>query len=80
MTVSCRNILATPVFTQVDWSINDAFELSLGARYTDEEKDIDAIYTQTNPGTAVPDFTAIGTTFFLFEQWVAAAWSAPHPT
>ena len=59
------------VFGQVDWAVSDSFELSLGARYTDENKDIDAIYTQTNPGTTVPDLTAIGTTFFLFEQWVA---------
>jgi outer membrane receptor protein involved in Fe transport len=59
------------VFGQVDWSLSDAFEISLGARFTDENKDIDAIYTQTNPGTTVPDLTAIGTTFFLFNQWVA---------
>jgi len=59
------------VFGQVDWSLSDAFELSLGARFTSENKDIDAIYTQTNPGTAVPDLTAIGTSIFLFQQWVA---------
>ena len=59
------------VFGQVDWALSDAFELSLGARYTDEKKDIDAIYTQTNPGILAPDTTAIGTSIFLFQQWVA---------
>ena len=59
------------VFGQVDWSITESLELSLGARYTDESKDITASYTQTNPGTAIPDLTAIGTSIFLFEQWVA---------
>jgi len=59
------------VFGQVDWALSDAFELSLGARYTDESKDITATYTQTNPGTTPPDLTAIGTSIFLFEQWVA---------
>jgi len=59
------------VFGQVDWALSDAFELSFGARYTDEKKDIDAIYTQTNPGILAPDTTAIGTSIFLFQQWVA---------
>jgi len=59
------------VFGQVDWALSDAFELSFGARYTDEKKDIDAIYTQTNPGILAPDRTAIGTSIFLFQQWVA---------
>ena len=67
------------VFGQVDWALSDSFELSLGARYTDENKDIDAVYTQTNPGTTVPDLTAIGTTFFLFEQWVAGGQMGPPP-
>jgi outer membrane receptor protein involved in Fe transport len=38
------------VFGQVDWAISDALKLTLGARYTEETKDIRAIYTQTNPG------------------------------
>ena len=38
------------VFGQVDWNLSEAVTLSLGARYTDETKDIDAVYTQTNPG------------------------------
>jgi outer membrane receptor protein involved in Fe transport len=59
------------VFGQVDWTLSETLELSLGARYTDETKDINATYTQTNPGTTVPDLTAIGTSIFLFEQWVA---------
>lgn len=67
------------VFGQVDWSLTDAFELSLGARYTDETKDIDAVYTQTNPGTMVPDLTAIGTSIFLFQQWAAGGMVGAPP-
>ena len=48
------------IFGQVDWSVSDSVMLSLGARFTDESKDIEAIYTQTNPGTVVPDLNAIG--------------------
>jgi len=51
------------VFGQVDWDITDAVTLTLGARYTDEEKDIDARYTQTNNGPP-PDFAAIGLNLF----------------
>jgi len=67
------------VFGQVDWAVTEDVTLTLGARYTDETKDIDAIYTQTNPGTAVPDFNAIGTTIFLFQQWVAGGQVGPPP-
>ncbi len=38
------------VFGQVDYSISEKFTLSLGGRYTDETKDIDATYTQTANG------------------------------
>jgi outer membrane receptor protein involved in Fe transport len=38
------------VFGQVDFSFNDKFTLSLGTRYTDETKDIDARYVQTANG------------------------------
>ncbi|MDJ0708743.1 MAG: TonB-dependent receptor [Woeseiaceae bacterium] len=38
------------VFGQVDWALSDALTLTLGARFTDETKDINAVYTQTNPG------------------------------
>jgi outer membrane receptor protein involved in Fe transport len=38
------------VFGQVDWAINDSFTMSFGARFTDEEKDIDATYVQTANG------------------------------
>jgi len=51
------------VFGQVDWVINEAFTLTLGARYTDEEKDINARYTQTDNGPA-PDLNAIGLNLF----------------
>ncbi|MCO4811149.1 MAG: TonB-dependent receptor [Gammaproteobacteria bacterium] len=68
------------VFGQVDWALSESLELSLGARYTDETKDIAATYTQTNPGTGgPPDLTAIGTTFFLFEQWALGGQVGPPP-
>ena len=67
------------VFGQVDFSLGDSFEVSLGARYTDESKDIDAVYTQTNPGTMVPDSTAIGTSIFLFQQWVGGGMVGAPP-
>jgi len=67
------------IFGQVDWAIGDAFELSLGARYTDETKDIDALYTQTNPGVLRPDTTAIATTIFLFQQWAAGGMVGAPP-
>ncbi len=54
------------LFGQVDWSLNDRLILSLGARFTDETKDINSIYTQTNPGTMIPDTAAIGQTIGLF--------------
>ncbi len=48
------------VFGQVDFAFGDDFILTLGARYTDETKDIDAVYTQNTPlGALTPDFGAI---------------------
>lgn len=38
------------VFGQVDFAVNDKFTVSLGARFTDETKDINARYTQTANG------------------------------
>jgi outer membrane receptor protein involved in Fe transport len=38
------------VFGQVDFPIGDNFLLTLGARYTDESKDMNAIFTQTAQG------------------------------
>jgi len=47
-------------FAQVDFALNDAFTFSLGARYTDETKDIDAVYTQSLPSNSLrPDFDAL---------------------
>jgi iron complex outermembrane receptor protein len=46
------------VFGQVDGAINDKFTLSLGARYTDETKKIDATYTGSANGPP-PDTAAI---------------------
>ncbi|MDH4126341.1 MAG: TonB-dependent receptor [Gammaproteobacteria bacterium] len=45
------------VFGQVDYAVNDKLTLSLGARYTDETKDINARYTQTANGPR-PDIRA----------------------
>jgi outer membrane receptor protein involved in Fe transport len=58
------------VFGQLDWALSDAFTLTLGARYTEEEKDIEAIYTQTNPGTNPPNLPLVGATLLAFNQWV----------
>jgi outer membrane receptor protein involved in Fe transport len=38
------------VFGQVDFAVSDKFTISLGARFTDETKDIDATYVQTANG------------------------------
>ncbi|MCG8369968.1 MAG: TonB-dependent receptor [Proteobacteria bacterium] len=63
------------LFGQVDWALSDAVTLTLGARYTDETKDIDAVYTQTNPGTFRFDEdespVEIGTAIALFQMWAA---------
>ncbi len=74
------------VFGQVDWALSDALTLTLGARYTDETKDIDAVYTQTNPGlfrfdddpltgSPVQIPTAIG----AFQAWAAGGMMGPPP-
>ena len=47
------------VFGQVDWALSEKFTLSLGARYTDETKDINATYTGTANGPP-PNTAAIG--------------------
>jgi len=47
-------------FGQVDFPLGDDFILTLGARYTDESKKIDAVYTQNTPNFATPpDFAGI---------------------
>jgi iron complex outermembrane receptor protein len=46
------------VFGQVDFAIGDDFIVTLGGRYTDEQKDIDAVYTQNVPFTDPPNFSA----------------------
>ncbi len=65
------------VFGQVDWALSDAFTLTLGARYTDETKKIDATYTQTNPGTMVPDLNAIGAILIGLSQGIPPADPTP---
>ncbi len=47
------------VFGQVDFALGEDFVVTLGARYTDETKKIDAVYTQNTPPGPVPDFGAI---------------------
>lgn len=47
------------VFGQVDFALGDDFLVTLGARYTDETKKMDAVYTQNTPAGPVPDFNAI---------------------
>ena len=47
-------------FAQVDFALNDALTFTLGARFTDETKDIDAVYTQSLPSNSLrPDFGAL---------------------
>jgi iron complex outermembrane recepter protein len=58
---------AWAVFGQVDYPVSDRIVLTFGARYTDETKDIDAVYTQTAQGPP-PDLTAIATNLFLASQ------------
>jgi outer membrane receptor protein involved in Fe transport len=65
------------VFGQVDFSLSDAFALSLGARYTDETKDIVALYTQTNPGTMEPDLAAIGAILGALQMGIPPADPTP---
>ena len=67
------------VFGQLDWALSDAFTLTLGARYTEEEKDIDAIYTQTNPGTNPPNLTLVGGTLLAFNAWAQGGMVGPPP-
>ena len=58
------------VFGQVDWAFSDALTLTLGMRYTDETKDIEGIYTQTNPGTNRPDLALVGETLLGFSAYL----------
>ncbi len=71
------------VFGQIDWALSDAFTLSLGARYTDETKDIDARYTQTNPGNFRFDEDQspvdIITAITLFQMWAQGGMMGPPP-
>jgi outer membrane receptor protein involved in Fe transport len=69
------------LFGQVDWALSDAFTLTLGARFTDETKDIDAVYTQTNPGVLrFDDDPLTGTVPQLFAELAAwAAWNGLPP-
>jgi outer membrane receptor protein involved in Fe transport len=47
-------------FAQVDFAASDELTFTLGARYTDETKDIDGVYTQSLPSDSLrPDFGAL---------------------
>ena len=65
------------VFGQVDWALSDAVTFTLGARYTDESKDMDALYTQTNPGTNPPNLDLIGQTLLGFLAYLNGQIPAP---
>jgi len=65
------------VFGQLEWALSDAFALTIGGRYTDEKKTINADYTQTNPGTAVPDVDAITAILLDFQQGIPPADPTP---
>jgi outer membrane receptor protein involved in Fe transport len=43
--VVTQNHESWALFGQMDFVLSDAFTLTLGARYTDEQKDVDAVYT-----------------------------------
>ena len=71
------------VFGQVDWALSDAVTLTLGARYTDETKEIDPVYTQTNPGNFRFDEDEspgeIITAITLFQMWADGGMVGPPP-
>lgn len=56
--VTTQNHDSWAIFAQTDLALGDNFILTLGARYTDEQKDIDAVYTSSPlpTGTPRPDF------------------------
>ncbi len=54
-------------FGQVEFALGDFVTATIGARYTNESKDIDARYVQTAQGPP-PDLVAIGTALFLASQ------------
>jgi outer membrane receptor protein involved in Fe transport len=47
------------VFGQVEFAMGENFVLTLGGRYTEETKEIDAVFTQNTPLGPIPDFSAI---------------------
>jgi outer membrane receptor protein involved in Fe transport len=61
--VTTQNHDSWAVFAQTDLAFGDDFVLTLGARYTDEQKDVDAVYTSAPlpTGTPRPDFTLVAT-------------------
>ena len=65
------------VFGQIDWALTDSLSVALGARYTDESKDIDSVYTQTNPGTNRPNLPLIVQTLLEFNAYLQGQIPAP---
>jgi outer membrane receptor protein involved in Fe transport len=53
------------IFSQVDFELSDAWRLTVGLRYTDEEKELNGSYLQNALGTP-PDLAAIGPEVALF--------------
>ena len=54
------------VFSQLDFDLSDSFRLTVGLRYTKEDKDLNGQFLQNTLGTP-PDLVAIGTEAALFQ-------------
>lgn len=54
-------------FAQFDFNLSDTTTLTIGLRYTDEQKDLDGRYTETVDGPP-PDFTQLGYNLFWFNE------------
>ncbi len=54
------------VFSQVDFELSESFRLTVGLRFTNEDKDLNGQFLQ-NPLGAPPDLVAIGTEAAIFQ-------------
>ncbi len=69
------------LFAQADFAVSDALTLTLGARYTDENKDTAAVYTQSLPAnTPRPDFGLMGILLCQLDPACAATLPPGLPT
>ena len=66
---------AWAVFGQLDYQLTEDLTLTAGLRFTNEQKDVNGVFTQSAVGPAA-DFTAIGTNLVLAGMGLAA----PNPT